>query len=73
VTAAALALAAPAATCSGRRLATQHWLGKTGFVATWSTTWNIGPGHEDLFLRAYGVEWDHERTAFYRLLYELES
>jgi len=42
-------------------------------VATWSTTWNIGPGHEDLFLRAYGVEWDHERTAFYRLLYELES
>jgi aminoglycoside 3'-phosphotransferase-2 len=42
-------------------------------VATWSTTWNVGPGYEDLFLRAYGSEWDRERTAFYRLLFDLES
>lgn len=42
-------------------------------VATWSVTWNVGPGYEDLFLEAYGAEWDFERRDFYRLLYELES
>jgi len=42
-------------------------------VATWSLEWNIGPGYEDLLLRAYGVEPDPTRMQFYRLLYELES
>ena len=42
-------------------------------VGTWSTTWNVGPGYEDLFLDAYGIEWDLDRAAFYRLLYDLES
>lgn len=40
-------------------------------VATWSVTWNLGPGWEDLFLEAYGVPRDPERIAFYRLLYDL--
>lgn len=42
-------------------------------VATWSVTWNVGPGYEDLFLEAYGADWDLERRDFYRLLYDLES
>lgn len=40
-------------------------------VATWSVTWNLGPGWEDLFLEAYGVAPDHERVAYYRLLYDI--
>lgn len=40
-------------------------------VATWSTVWNYGPGFEDLFLEAYGVEPDAERSAYYRLLWDL--
>jgi len=42
-------------------------------VATWSVTWNLGPGYEDLFLDAYGADWDVERRDFYRLLYDLEA
>ncbi|GMR14256.1 MAG: aminoglycoside 3'-phosphotransferase [Gemmatimonadota bacterium] len=42
-------------------------------VATWSVTWNFGPGYEDLFLAEYGVERDRKRTDFYRLLYDLVS
>ena len=42
-------------------------------VATWSVTWNLGPGYEDLFLREYGIEWDHDRVEFYRLLYDVVS
>jgi kanamycin kinase len=42
-------------------------------VGTWATTWNVGPGFEDLFVRTYGIEWDRDRTAFYRLLFDLES
>lgn len=42
-------------------------------VATWSTTWNVGPGWEDAFLAAYEIEPDHERIAYYRLLYDLVS
>lgn len=42
-------------------------------VATWSTTWNAGPGWEDAFLEAYGIEPDPARTAWYRLLYDLAS
>lgn len=40
-------------------------------VATWSTVWNHGPGHEDTLLAAYGVAPDPARTAYYRLLWEL--
>jgi len=42
-------------------------------VATWSVTWNFGPGYEDLFLDSYGVAWDLHRRDLYRLLYDLES
>jgi kanamycin kinase len=42
-------------------------------VATWSVTWNLGPGFEDLFLASYGIERDEEAQTFYRLLYDLES
>jgi aminoglycoside phosphotransferase len=40
-------------------------------VATWSTTWNYGPGWEDALLAAYGVPPDPARTAYYRLLWDL--
>lgn len=40
-------------------------------VATWSVTWNLGPGWEDLFLESYGIPRDPEKIAFYRLLYDL--
>jgi kanamycin kinase len=40
-------------------------------VATWSTQWNYGPGWEAELLAAYGVEADPERTAYYRLLWDL--
>lgn len=40
-------------------------------VATWSTEWNFGPGWERPLLDAYGVAPDPERTAFYRLLWQL--
>lgn len=40
-------------------------------VATWSLGWNYGPGWEALLLRSYGVEADPERTAYYRLLWDL--
>ena len=42
-------------------------------VATWSLTWNLGPGYEDLFLSSYGVQRDEGRMRFYRLLYDLVS
>ena len=42
-------------------------------VATWSVTWNLGPGHEALFLATYGVSPDEERIRFFRLLYDLAS
>jgi kanamycin kinase len=40
-------------------------------VATWSTTWNYGPGWERPLLEAYGVAPDAERTAYYRLLWDV--
>ncbi|MEV4559110.1 aminoglycoside 3'-phosphotransferase [Kitasatospora sp. NPDC049285] len=40
-------------------------------VASWSTVWNYGPGWERPLLEAYGVEEDHERLAYYRLLWDL--
>lgn len=42
-------------------------------VATWSVTWNYGPGLEGLFLRTYGAEPDPLRQRFYRLLHDLAS
>lgn len=42
-------------------------------VATWSVTWNLGPGYENLFLEEYGVERDDDRVEFYRLLYDVVS
>jgi kanamycin kinase len=40
-------------------------------VATWSTTWNYGPGWEQELLAAYGVDPDPVRTNYYRLLWDL--
>ncbi len=42
-------------------------------VGAWSTTWNVGPGWEDLFYASYGIERDDDRITFYRLLYALSS
>ena len=42
-------------------------------VGAWSTTWNVGPGWEDLFYDSYGIEPDPQRIEFYRLLYSLAS
>ena len=42
-------------------------------VATWSTTWNVGPGYEETFLEAYGATPDAARIDYYRLLYDLAS
>ena len=42
-------------------------------VATWSVTWNFGPGYEAMFLESYGVELDEDRSQFYRLLYDVVS
>lgn len=40
-------------------------------IATWSTVWNYGEGFEELLLNAYGVGADRDRTAYYRLLWDL--
>ena len=40
-------------------------------IATWSTEWNYGPGWQDALLDAYGIEPDHDRIAYYRLLWDL--
>jgi aminoglycoside phosphotransferase len=40
-------------------------------IATWSATWNYGPGWEEQLLTAYGVSPDPERTRYYRLLWDL--
>ena len=40
-------------------------------IATWSLEWNYGPGWESDFLAIYGIERDPERTAYYRLLWDL--
>ena len=37
-------------------------------VATWSTVWNYGPGHEDRLLAVYGIA-RSRRTEFYRWLW----
>lgn len=40
-------------------------------VATWSTRWNYGPGWERPLLDAYEIDPDPQRTAYYRLLWDL--
>jgi kanamycin kinase len=40
-------------------------------IATWSTEWNYGRGWEELVLESYGIGPDRERTAYYRLLWDL--
>lgn len=40
-------------------------------IATMSLEWNYGPGWQNTFLEAYGVEPDQERTDFYRDLWNL--
>jgi kanamycin kinase len=40
-------------------------------VASWSLTWNLGPGMEETFLAEYGASRDSDRVNFYRLLYDL--
>ena len=40
-------------------------------IASWSLSWNFGPGWETVFYTAYGVQPDAERIAYYRLLWEL--
>jgi kanamycin kinase len=42
-------------------------------VGTWTCDWNVGPGWQDLFLEAYGVERDDARIRYYRLMYDLAS
>lgn len=38
-------------------------------VAAMSTEWNYGPGWEDVLVRAYGLEPDRDRLAYYRDLW----
>lgn len=40
-------------------------------AATWSMTWNLGEGFEELFLAEYGIRPDPVRIRFYRLMYDL--
>jgi kanamycin kinase len=42
-------------------------------VGTWTTISNIGPGWEETFLEAYGIEPDPARIRYYRLLYDMVS
>ena len=42
-------------------------------VATWSLNWNLGNGWEELFLKEYGVSYDHHKNIYYRLLFDLVS
>lgn len=39
-------------------------------VASWSLSWNYGPGWDERFFAAYGIEPDAERIAYYRLLWD---
>lgn len=42
-------------------------------VATWSCDWNVGPGWQDVFLDAYGIERDEHKIRYYRMMYDLAS
>ena len=40
-------------------------------IATWSTEWNYGPGWDGPLLEAYGIAPDEQRSAYYRLLWDV--
>lgn len=40
-------------------------------IGTWASVWNYGPGWEETYLEAYGVDVDHERIRYYRELWDL--
>jgi kanamycin kinase len=40
-------------------------------VAAWSTEWNYGPGLDMVLYDSYGISPDHDRIAYYRLLWDL--
>ena len=40
-------------------------------IGSWSVTWNLGPGLEELFYSSYGAEADQQKIGFFRLLYDL--
>lgn len=40
-------------------------------IATWSTGWNYGPGWAEPLLDAYGIAADEQRSAYYRLLWDV--
>lgn len=40
-------------------------------VGSWSLDWNYGAGYQPTFFRAYGIEPDPRRIAYYRLLWDL--
>jgi aminoglycoside phosphotransferase len=42
-------------------------------VGSWSVTWNLGAGWEELFLVSCGVDRDDQRIACCRLLYDVVS
>lgn len=42
-------------------------------VATYSTVWNYGPGWEEALLDAYGIAADPTRTAWYRMVWDLDD
>lgn len=52
----------------GLAVADPWWDLATG---AWSIAYNFGPGHDEAFFAAYGVDPDPDRLAWYRLLYDL--
>lgn len=54
-------------------------MGRLGVADRWAdisvgydnTVWNVGPGYQDLFLEAYGVDPDVDRLRYYRELNEI--
>jgi kanamycin kinase len=40
-------------------------------IGSWSTEWNYGPGWENIYFEAYGIEADLPRIGFYRQLWDL--
>jgi kanamycin kinase len=55
----------------GRLGVADRWLDIA--IGSWSVTWNLGPGWEDLFFASYGVARDERRIAFYRLAYDVTA
>jgi aminoglycoside phosphotransferase len=55
----------------GRLGVADRWLDIA--IGSWSVTWNLGQGWEDLFFASYGVARDDRRIAFYRLAYDLTA